>query len=115
MNSYLNKKIICIKKRKPAFLHEDGSFIVLKPHCQWAYRVSFDRRLWDIPMEITLWRVVKIRPRFAFGAYYVNGVYYRTMDEIGDIKKHKRKFNDRDGELVGDWIDYSLDENFMGL
>ena len=109
-----NGKTICMKKRKPAFLHDDGSLILLNPHCQWVCLVSFDRRLWDVPMEISTSRVVKIRPRFAFGAYYVDGTYYRTIDEIGDVKRN-RKFNDREGELVGDWIDCSFDENFTEL
>ena len=106
-----NGNIICMKKRRPELLHEDGSFITLKAQRQWVCMFSFDRRLWEFPTEITTNKVTKIRPRFAFGAYYVDGTYYRTIDEIKNARKKDRHIDDRDGELVGDWIDCNFSEN----
>lgn len=103
-----NGNIICLKKRKPELLGDDGSLITLKAQRQWECLVSFDRRLWDFPAEIAIKKVKKIRPRFAFGAYNVDGTYYRTIDEIKNARKKDRRFDDRDGELVGDWIDCNV-------
>lgn len=103
-----NGDIICLKKRTPKLLGEDGSLIMLKAQRQWECLVSFDRRLWDFPVEFAIGKVKKIRPRFAFGAYNVDGIYYRSIDEIKNARKKDRYFDDRDGELVGDWINYNV-------
>lgn len=103
--------IVCLRKRRPELLHEDGSFITLKAQRQWECMFSLDRRLWDFPDGIVTSKVVKIRPRFAFGAYNVDGIYYRTIEEVKTCRKKERRFDDRDGELVGDWVDYSTGEN----
>lgn len=97
--------VICLKKRKPELLHEDGSLITLKAHRQWECLFSFDRRLWDFPADIVANKVKKIRPRYAFGAYAVDGTYYRTKDELMKANKISRSLDDRSGELIGDWID----------
>ncbi len=99
-------KIICMKKRRPKLLHEDGSSITLKPHWRWEYLVSFDRRLWDCSSEIITNNIIMLRPRFAYGVYNVDGVYYRNIDEIKEGGKNAFHFTDRNGELVGEWINY---------
>ena len=106
-----NGNIIVMRRRRPELLHEDGSVITVKPHRQWESLVSFDRRLWEFSAEISTNKVKKIRPRFAFGAYNVEGTYYRTIDEIKNARKNHRHFDDRDGELVGDWIDSCFDKD----
>ena len=105
-----NGNIVCLRKRRPELLHEDGSFITLNAQRQWESLFSLDRRLWDFPVGIATNKVVKIRPRFAFGAYNVDGTYYRTIDEIKNCRKKERRFDDRSGELVGDWVDYDTSE-----
>ena len=100
-----NGKIISMRKRRPQVLHEDGSSIKVKPCRKWESLVSFDRRLWDLSSDIGTNVITRLRPRFAFGAYNVDGTYYRTIDEIKNARKKDRHFDDRDGELVGDWID----------
>ena len=47
-----------------------------------------------------------LRPRFAYGVYDVDGVYYRNIDEIKEGKKKEFLFPDRNGELIGEWINY---------
>ena len=100
-----NGNIVCMRKRSPKLLHENGSFITLQSHRQWECLISFDKRLWELPVDIIPGKVTKIRPRFAFGAYNAGGTYYRTIEEIKNARKKERRFDDRDGELVGDWID----------
>lgn len=106
-----NGKIISMRKRRPKVLHEDGSSIKVKPCRKWESLVSFDRRLWDFSSEIGTNKITRLRPRFAFGAYHVEGTYYRTIEEVKTCRKKERRFDDRDGELVGDWVDYSTGEN----
>ena len=102
--------IVCLRKRRAELLHEDGSSITLNARRQWESLFSLDRRLWDFPAGIATNKVVKIRPRFAFGAYNVDGTCYRTIDEVKKRRKMERRFDDRDGELVGDWVDYGTSE-----
>ena len=99
-----NGKIIRMRKRRPKVLHEDGSSIKVKPCRKWESLVSFDRRLWDFSSEIGTNKITRLRPRFAFGAYNVDGIYYRTTDEVRKRTKIDRHFDDRGGELVGDWV-----------
>ena len=99
-----NGKIISMRKRRPKVLHEDGSSIKVKPCRKWESLVSFDRRLWDFSSEIGTNKITRLRPRFAFGAYNVDGVCYRTTDEARKRTKIDRHFDDRDGELVGAWV-----------
>ena len=106
-----NGKIISMRKRRQKVLHEDGSSIKVKPCRKWESLVSFDRRLWDFSSEIGTNKITSLRPRFAFGAYHVEGTYYRTIEEVKTCRKKERRFDDRDGELVGDWVDYSTGEN----
>lgn len=106
-----NGKIISMRKRKPQVLHEDGSSIKVKPCRKWESLVSFDRRLWDFSSDIGTNKITRLRPRFAFGAYNVDGTYYRTIEEVKTCRKKERRFDDRDGELVGDWVEYRTREN----
>ena len=109
-------EIAVMKRRRPSYLSDNGSHITLKPGFRWARLVSFDSRLWTVcPQGITN-GVVGIRPRFAYGSYMVNGKYFRTPEEIRNRKAKHRTFNrndpsgdDREGELVGEWIDYKGD------
>ena len=101
-----NGNIIRMKKRRPELLHENGSSITLKPHRRWEYLVSFDRRLWDCSSEIITNSIIMLRPRFAYGVYNVDGEYYRNIDEIKEGKKKEFLFPDRNGELIGEWINY---------
>ena len=94
-----------MKHRTPKFLSDDGSSITLDPGKRWECLFSFDKRLWDYPPDVATNRIVKLRPRFAFGAYRVDGQYYRTLDEIGKPRK-VRTWDDREGELFGEWTEY---------
>lgn len=105
-----NGNICKLKHRTPKFLSDDGSNVTLSSGKKWECLFSFDKRLWSYPPEVSTNKIVKIRPRFAFGAYKVDGKYYRTIDEIGKPRK-ERAFDDREGELVGEWIDYRHSEN----
>ena len=107
----VNGNIFCIKKRKPDMLHENGTLIVLKPQRRWETLISFDRRLWDFPSGKAIGKIVKIRPRFAFGVYDVDGIYYRSLGEMNNGEKRNQYCDDRDGELIGDWIDFVFSEN----
>ena len=99
-----NGKIISMKKRRPQVLHESGSSIKVMPFRKWESLVSFDRRLWEFSSEIGTNKITSLRPRFAFGAYNVDGIYYRTTGEVKKRTKIWRHFDDRDGELVGGWV-----------
>lgn len=105
-----NGKVACLKRRKPDGLSDRLESITVKPGKKWECPISLDKRLWSYPPEVSTNKIVKIRPRFAFGAYKVDGKYYRTIDEIGKPRK-ERAFYDREGELVGEWIDYRHSEN----
>ena len=94
-----------MRHRKPNFLSDDSSSIELDPGKKWECLFSFDERLWNYPPDISTNKIAKIRPRFAFGAYKVDGRYYRTLDEIGKTRK-VRTWDDREGELIGAWIEY---------
>ena len=103
-----NGNIVCMRKCRPGLIHENGSFITLKAHQQWECLISFDGRLWDFSSKIANNKVIKIRPRFAFGAYNVDGTFYRTIEEVKNARKKDRPFDDRDGELVGNWVQCNL-------
>ncbi len=109
-----NGKVACLKRRKPDGLSFGLSSITVKPGKKWECPISLDRRLWSYPPEVSTNKIVKIRPRFAFGVYEVEGKYYRTLDEIGKPMKQRvfdGTFDDREGELIGEWIDYRPLEN----
>ena len=86
-----NGKIISMRKRRPQVLHENGSTIKVKPFRKWESLVSFDRRLWDFSSDIDTNKITKLRPRFAFGAYKVDGEYYRTIGEILAKSRMKKR------------------------
>ena len=62
--------------------------------------------IWIVPSVVCTNKIVKIRPRFAFGAYNVGGICYRTLDEIDRRQKEERPYGDRYGELTGEWVDF---------
>ena len=99
-------KILTVKRKTPSYLSDLPESNVLKPDRQWEYPVSLDRRLWDFPEGFPTNKIVKIRPRFAYGAYMVGGKFLRTQDEIRKRRRRERSLYDREGELVGEWIDY---------
>ena len=107
-------EIAIMKRRRPSYLSDDGSHIMLKPGYRWTRLVSFDSRLWTVCPQVITNSIVGIRPRFAYGAYKVGGKYFRTPEEIRDRKTKFRTFNrndpsddDREGELVGEWLNYN--------
>ena len=94
-------EIVVLKRRKPKYLSDNGEFITVDPQRKWEYPISLDSRLWDFPVKLKTNKVVQLRPRFAFGAFNVDGKFYRTWDEVMTRKRIKRDFMDREGELVG--------------
>ena len=100
--------ISVMKRRRPIYLSDNGLSIKLMPGRKWECPISLDKRLWEFYPELTTNKIIKIRPRFAFGAYYVDGKYFRTLEEVQARSRRIRKFDDRDGELVGSWIDYKV-------
>ena len=107
--------VVGIKKRSPKFLSDNGLSITLKPGQKWECLVSLDRRLWIVPSVMYKNKIVKIRPRFAFGTYNVEGIYYRTFDEIDRRQKEERPCNDRYGELTGEWVDFNVEPEEPGV
>lgn len=100
-----NGEIVVLKRRQPKYLSDNGRFITVNPQRKWEYPISLDSCLWDFPSKFKTDKVVQLRPRFAFGAFRVEGEFYRTLDEVMTRKRIKRDFTDRDGELVGEWVD----------
>lgn len=103
-----DERVIHIKRRRPRHLFSKGDSdnIIVMPNCKWEQMISFDRRLWDFPNDLKLSSICKLRPRFAFGSYNVDGKYYRTLSELKSGQNKQRSFDDRSGELCGEWIDY---------
>ena len=101
-----NGAIIALRRRRPEYLSDKGDTITVNPHWKWECLISLDERLWVSSSRVTTNKVVKLRPRFAFGAFKADGEHYRTQEEVKNRKKKKRDFDDREGELVGDWIDF---------
>lgn len=99
-------KVLAVRRRGVFLgdLPEEGN--KLKPQWQWQYPVSFDPLLWDYPVGFTTNVITKVRPRFAYGRYCVAGKKYRTAEELKAGVQKNRKWGDRDGELVGEWIEY---------
>ena len=95
-----------MKRRRPRYLSDKGERIVIPPHGKWEYLISLDSRLWEFASGGFTNKISKIRPRFAYGAFMIDNKYYRTLEEAENREKKKRDWNDRDGELVGDWINY---------
>lgn len=99
-----NGEIVVLKRRQPKYLSDNGRFITVNPQRKWEYPISLDSRLWSFPSKLKTNKVVQLRPRFAFGAFNVDGKFYRTWDEVMTRKRIKRDFMDREGELVGEWV-----------
>ena len=97
---------VALKRRHPKYLSDKGELVRIRPHKKWEYPVSLDSRLWLMSTGLATNRILKIRPRFAFGAFVVNGKYYRTYEEIEKQQKKIRSWKERDGELIGEWVDF---------
>ena len=102
-----NGEICIMKRRRPKYLSDNGLSIKIKPGRKWECPISFDRRLWCFSPEIPTNKIMRIRPRYAFGAYTIDGAYYRTIEEIKVRKRRACEFYERKGELVGKWIDFN--------
>jgi len=98
-------EVVVLKRRQPKCLSDKGEFIKVDPQRKWEYPISLDNRLWNFPSRFRTDKVVQLRPRFAFGAFSVEGKFYRTLEEVKARNRTERNLMDRDGELVGDWID----------
>lgn len=96
---------VVIKRRSPSYLSDKKESITILPQDSWENVISFDTRLWDIPSSIQTKKILKIRPRFAFGAFKVNQKYYRFYDENKKCLSIYFNRTCRDGELIGDWVD----------
>lgn len=99
-------EVVVLKRRQPKYLSDNGKFITVNPQRKWECLISLDSRLWDFPSKFKADKVVQLRPRFAFGAFRVGGKFYRTLEEVVTGERIKRDFMDRDGELVGEWVDW---------
>ncbi len=101
-----DKRILTASKRIPRLLSDSGDENLLRPNWQWKYLVSLDARLWKMPKGFSVDIITHFRPRFAYGAFFVDGKYYRTITEIEAHKRKERPFKSREGELVGKWIPF---------
>jgi len=99
----LNGNIVVINKKLPPYISDRPVTNIIRPNVQWRSPVSLDVRLWDIPRGFATNTITFFRPRFAFGSYVVEGMYYRTLRELPSTSKKVRDFNDREGELIGPW------------
>ncbi|MBQ7188052.1 MAG: hypothetical protein IJR99_01410 [Kiritimatiellae bacterium] len=93
--------ILTVKPEMPSSFSIMRMWKSLGPNRQWEYPISLDRRFWTFPEEFDNSQIIKVRPRFAFGAYLVDGKLFRTYDEIQARKIKERSWDDREGELVG--------------
>ena len=99
-----DKRILTASKRMPHLLSDRGEENLLKPNWQWKYLISLDNRLWKKPDGFSVDLITHFRPRFAYGAFSVDGKCYRTSAELEAHKRKERPFKSREGELVGNWI-----------
>lgn len=99
-----DKRILTASKRMPHLLSDRREENLLKPNWQWKYLISLDIRLWKKPDGFSVDLITHFRPRFAYGAFSVDGKYYRTSAELEAHKRKDRPFKSREGELVGNWI-----------
>ena len=99
-------KILVVKQKEPSSYSTKPILNFLKPDRQWEHLLSLDRRFWVFPEGFATNKIVRVRPRFAFGVYEVEGKFFRTLDEIQKGVRKERSKYDREGELVGEWIDY---------
>ena len=101
-----DKRVLTASKRMPRLLSDRGEENLLRPNWQWKYLVSLDIRLWTKPEGFSVDMITHFRPRFAHGAFFVDGKYYRTITEIEAHKRKDRPFKSREGELVGKWMPF---------
>ena len=101
-----DNRILTAKKRVPKILSDTPRENVLNPNWRWKSLISLDIRLWKKPENFSADKVTHFRPRFAYGAFFVDGKYYRTITEIEAHRRKERPFKSREGELVGKWIPF---------
>ena len=102
-----DKRILTASKRMPYVLSDRlKEENLLRPNWQWKYLVSLDIRLWKKPEGFSVDLITHFRPRFAYGAFFVDGKYYRTRAELEAHKRKERPFKSREGELVGNWMPF---------
>ena len=101
-----DKRILTASKRMPYLLSDRGEENLLRPNWQWKYLVSLDIRLWKMPKGFSVDMITHFRPRFAYGAFFVDGKYYRTITELEAHKRKELPFKSREGELVGKWMPF---------
>ena len=99
-----DKRILTASKRMPYLLSDRGEENLLMPNWQWKCLISLDIRLWKKPDGFSVDLIRHFRPRFAYGAFSVDGKYYRTSAELEAHKRKERPFKSREGELVGNWM-----------
>ena len=101
-----DKRILTARKRMPNLLSDRREENLLRPNWQWKCLISLDIRLWKIPDGFSVDLITHFRPRFAYGAFFVNGKYYRTSAELEAHKRKDQPFKSREGELVGNWMHF---------
>lgn len=101
-----DNRILTAKKRVPKILSDTPSANVLNPNWRWKCLISLDIRLWTKPEGFSVDMITHFRPRFAYGAFFVDGKYYRTINELEAHRRKERPFKSREGELVGKWMPF---------
>lgn len=101
-----DNRILTAKKRVPKILSDTPNANVLNPNWRWKCLISLDSRLWTKPEGLSVDMITHFRPRFAYGAFSVDGKYYRTITELEAHRRKERPFKSREGELVGKWMPF---------
>lgn len=101
----------CVLKHRPVgCLSARPILNVIKPGYQFETLVSLDPHLWKIEGTVPRVETIdKIRPRFAYGGYKVEGRWYRTVNDANLRKTEQCSSDDRRGELQGNWVKWQLD------
>lgn len=103
-----------VLKRRPTMLSARLSrWQSIKRGRRWESPISLDPRLWImLGCENFDERILKLRPRFAFGGYRIGNRFSRKIHEL-EAKRKEVDLEDRTGEIIGNWIDFSFPYSTM--